>query len=96
AWLRVLAKLAGELPSNATLYPGHGKPGGVTLLAGQRSYLEALRAEVRRLSPDGSKLDDAERAALVAAMKRHEPSSALEFLIGLGADAVAAEVAAGR
>ena len=32
-------------------------------------------------------------AALVAAMKRHQPSPALEFLIGLGADAVAAELA---
>jgi hypothetical protein len=27
-------------------------------------------------------------------MKRHQPSDALAFLVGLGADAVAAEVAA--
>ena len=96
AWLAVLAKLARELPPGATLYPGHGKPGGVGLLAGQRRYLEALRAEVKRLSPDGARLDDAKRLELVAAMKRHEPSGELEFLIGLGADAVAAEVAAER
>lgn len=93
-WLDTLARLERALPADATLYPGHGAPGGPALLAAQRGYLEALRAEVARLSPKGAPLDEGAKAELVAAMKRHEPSDALVFLVGLGADAVAAEVAA--
>jgi glyoxylase-like metal-dependent hydrolase (beta-lactamase superfamily II) len=95
AWLKVLAQLERALPADTTLYPGHGKPAGLALIAAQRRYLEGLRAEVKRLAPAG-KLDDAARAKLTAAMKQYEPSGDLEFLIGLGADAVAAEVAAER
>lgn len=94
AWIDALAALERALPAGATLYPGHGAPGGPELLAAQRSYLEALRGEVARLSPKGAPLDEAAKAELVAAMKRHQPSDALVFLVGLGADAVAAEVAA--
>jgi glyoxylase-like metal-dependent hydrolase (beta-lactamase superfamily II) len=93
AWLGVLARLERTLPTGTTLYPGHGTPTDVAAIAAQRRYLETLRAEVKRLGP---KLDDAARAALVAAMKRHLPASQLEFLLALGADAVAAEVAAER
>lgn len=94
AWLGALAALERALPAGATLYPGHGEPGGAELLAAQRRYLEVLRAEVKRLSPSGAPLDDAAKGKLAAAMKRHQPSDALAFLVGLGADAVAAEVAA--
>lgn len=96
AWLAALDRLAAALPSGATIYPGHGAPGGAELIDKQRRYLDALRAEVAKLSPDGSPLDDSERAQLLAAMKQHEPSDALAFLVGLGADAVAAELAAER
>lgn len=94
AWLRALDGLDRALPAGATLYPGHGTPGGRELIAAERRYLERLRAEVRRRSPHGAPLDDAGRAGLLAALKQVQPSSALEFLVGLGADAVAAEVAA--
>jgi glyoxylase-like metal-dependent hydrolase (beta-lactamase superfamily II) len=93
AWLAVLDRLEREL-AGATLYPGHGEPGGVELLAAQRRYLEAYRAAVRRISPDGAPLDDAGRAALVEAMHAVLPTEALGFLIGLGGDPVAAELAA--
>ena len=96
AWLDALAALARALPANTTLYPGHGAPGGVALIATQQRYLTRLRAEVRRLSPTGAPLDDAAKAALLAAMQQVEPSAALAFLIGLGADAVASELAATR
>jgi len=94
AWLRALDALEHALPAGATLYPGHGKPGGVALIATERRYLERLRTEIQRLSPSGAPLDDAARATLLAALKQIEPSSALEFLVGLGADAVAREIAA--
>ena len=93
AWLQALDALEHALPPGATLYPGHGKPGDVALIATERRYLERLRAELRRLSPSGTPLDDAAKAQLLAALKQLEPSSALEFLVGLGADAVAKELA---
>jgi glyoxylase-like metal-dependent hydrolase (beta-lactamase superfamily II) len=96
AWLRALDALEEALPAGTTLYPGHGAPGGLSLIASQRGYLERLRAEVGRLSPDGAPLDDAAKADLLAALKRLEPSPALEFLVGFGADAVARELAAER
>lgn len=94
AWLHALDALEHTLPAGTTLYPGHGAPGGVALIAVERRYLEQLRAEIRTLSPGGAPLDDAAKAQLLAALKQVEPSSALEFLVGLGADAVARELAA--
>jgi glyoxylase-like metal-dependent hydrolase (beta-lactamase superfamily II) len=94
AWLQVLHKLAQVLPARTTLYPGHGKPGGTALLDAERRYLERLRAEVRRLSPAGAPLGDAAKAELIAALGGLEPGLTLEFLVGLGADAVARELAA--
>jgi glyoxylase-like metal-dependent hydrolase (beta-lactamase superfamily II) len=94
AWLHALDALEHALPAGATLYLGHGTPGTVTLVAAERRYLERLRAELRTLSPGGTSLDDAARTKLLAALKQVEPSSALEFLVGLGADAVARELAA--
>jgi len=82
------------LPANATLYPGHGKPGGAELIDAERRYLGRLRAEIRRLSPTGAPLDSAAKAELVAALAQLEPGLTLDFLVGLGADAVARELAA--
>jgi glyoxylase-like metal-dependent hydrolase (beta-lactamase superfamily II) len=94
AWLTALDRLATALPAGTTLYPGHGKPGGAELIGAERRYLERLRAEVRRLSPTGAPLGDAAKAELVAALAQLEPGLTLDFLIGLGADAVARELAA--
>jgi glyoxylase-like metal-dependent hydrolase (beta-lactamase superfamily II) len=93
AWLDALDRLASALPAGATVYPGHGKPGDMRLIATERRYLERLRTEIRRLSPDGAPLSDAAKAELLAALKQVEPGVALEFLVGLGADAVARELA---
>lgn len=94
AWLAALAALERALPTGTTLYPGHGPPGSAALIAAQRRYLERVRQEVHALSPAGAPLDDAARARLLAALREVEPSHALEFLVGLGADAVARELAA--
>ena len=94
AWLGALDRLAASLPPGTTLYPGHGKPGGAELIAAQRRYLEQLRAEIHRLSPDGAPLGEAAKAELVAALGQQRPGLGLEFLVGLGADAVARELAA--
>jgi glyoxylase-like metal-dependent hydrolase (beta-lactamase superfamily II) len=93
AWLQVLDRLAHDLPAGTTLYPGHGKPGGTALITAERHYLERVRTEIRRLSPDGAPLDDTAKAALIASLAQLEPGLGLDFLVGLGADAVAKELA---
>jgi glyoxylase-like metal-dependent hydrolase (beta-lactamase superfamily II) len=95
-WLSSLARLRRDLAGATTLYPGHGEPGGLELLDWQQRYLERYRAEVKGLSKGAPRLSDEQKKELVARMKAVLPGEKLEFLIALGADVVAAELAAGR
>jgi glyoxylase-like metal-dependent hydrolase (beta-lactamase superfamily II) len=92
-WLSTLDKLATLLADTSLLYPGHGAPGTLGLLEEQRDYLLAYRKAVAELAAGASALDDAATAELVARMVRNRPGAPLEWLIALGADAVAAELA---
>lgn len=92
AWLDALDTLAERLDGH-TLLPGHGAPGDVGMLADQRRYLMMYREAVRRLAAGKTVLGDAERAELTAVMTRFLPDAPLTWMIGLGADAVAAELA---
>jgi glyoxylase-like metal-dependent hydrolase (beta-lactamase superfamily II) len=92
-WLRNLDQLEGELKGVKRIYPGHGQSGGVELLATQREYLRTYRAEVDTLRKGAAALGEAETKQLVEGMKRRYPALGLDFLIGLGANAVAAELA---
>jgi glyoxylase-like metal-dependent hydrolase (beta-lactamase superfamily II) len=94
AWLAALDILAGELAGVGTLYPGHGDPGPPAVFAEQRHYLLYYREVVRRLSGGGPRLSDAAKAELAAAMEAFLPGAPLTWMIGLGADAVAGELAA--
>jgi glyoxylase-like metal-dependent hydrolase (beta-lactamase superfamily II) len=94
AWLAALDVLAGELGDFGTLYPGHGDPAGPGLFAEQRRYLLYYRELVRRLSGGGPRLSDAAKAELDAGMRAFLPGAPLTWMIGLGADAVAGELAA--
>jgi len=91
-WLAALDTLAAEL-HDATLYPGHGAPGGVGILADQRRYLMMYREAVGRLAGGAPALTDARREQLTGVMTRFLPEAPLTWMIGLGADAVAAELA---
>jgi glyoxylase-like metal-dependent hydrolase (beta-lactamase superfamily II) len=91
-WLATLATLTGAL-KGATLYPGHGVPGGIGMLADQRRYLMMYREAVGRLAAGAPTLTDAQREQLTATTTRFLPDAPLTWMIGLGADAVAAEVA---
>ena len=93
-WLASLARLRRDLAGFRTLYPGHGEPGGLALLDWQEGYLQEYRAAVKSLSNGAPRLSEAQKKDLVARMKTVLPSEKLEFLIALGADAVAAELAA--
>jgi glyoxylase-like metal-dependent hydrolase (beta-lactamase superfamily II) len=94
AWLATLDRLIPELAGTRRLLPGHGAPAGVELLAEQRRYVMFYREAVRRLSDGTGKLDDAAKAELEATLRRFLPDAPLTWMIGLGADAVAAELAA--
>jgi glyoxylase-like metal-dependent hydrolase (beta-lactamase superfamily II) len=91
-WLATLDILAGAL-RGATLYPGHGAPGGIGMLDEQRRYLMMYRESVARLAAGAHAVTDTHREQLTAVMSRFLPGAPLTWMIGLGADAVAAELA---
>jgi glyoxylase-like metal-dependent hydrolase (beta-lactamase superfamily II) len=93
AWLAALDILGGELAATGILYPGHGDPAGPELLAGQRRYLLYYRELIRRLSGGGPQLSDEAKSELSTAMEAFLPDAPLTWMIELGADAVAAELA---
>ena len=90
----MLDVLAGELADVRVLYPGHGYLAAPGLLAEQRRYLLYYREVIRRLSGGQLQLSEAARVDLDAAMQAFLPDAPLTWMIGLGADAVAAELAA--
>jgi glyoxylase-like metal-dependent hydrolase (beta-lactamase superfamily II) len=93
SWLAALDLLAGELAGVGTLYPGHGAPAGPGVLAEQRRYLLYYRELVRRLADGEPRLPEAAKAELAAGMQSFLPDAPLTWMIGLGADDVAAELA---
>jgi glyoxylase-like metal-dependent hydrolase (beta-lactamase superfamily II) len=94
AWLAALDALGGELAGIGTLYPGHGGPADLGLLADQRRYLMYYRELIRRLSGGEPRLSEAAKSELSAALQAFLPDAPLAWMIELGADAVAAELAA--
>jgi glyoxylase-like metal-dependent hydrolase (beta-lactamase superfamily II) len=92
-WLAALDTLTGAL-AGRTLHPGHGAPGGVAMLAEQRRYLMMYRETVHRLAAGEPTLSDPQREELTAVLSRFLPGAPLAWMIALGADAVAAELAA--
>jgi glyoxylase-like metal-dependent hydrolase (beta-lactamase superfamily II) len=95
AWLDTLDTVATQLGDVATLYPGHGDPTSPSLLTDQRRYLLYYREVVRRLANGRPALTDEAKSELETAMQAFLPGAPLTWMIGLGADAVAAELAAG-
>lgn len=91
-WLEVLDRLEREL-DGVPLYPGHGRPGDGSLWTRQRQYLLMYREAVRRIADGAPALTDAQKQELTDLMSRFLPGAAVPWLVGLGADAVAAELA---
>lgn len=94
-WLDLLDRLTGEL-AGLTLYPGHGGPSDISLLARQQRYLRTYRETVRRLAAGADRLTDAQKLELTATMTTLMPNAPLSWLVGHGADAVAEELNAGE
>jgi glyoxylase-like metal-dependent hydrolase (beta-lactamase superfamily II) len=92
-WLASLDRLERELAGVKKVYPGHGPAGDLSLLDWERRYLTSYRREVNALRAGGSRLTDVQKKQLADKMKAAYPNAGLDFLIGLGADPVAAELA---
>src|SRR6266699_2158202 len=85
---------AANLPAPALCIPGtETRPG---LLADQRRYLLYYRELIRRLSGGETQLSEAAKSELSTALQAFLPDAPLTWMIELGADAVAAKLAAVR
>lgn len=93
-WLHHLDALSRALRSVPRLFPGHGAAGDASILAWQKRYLLEYRRQVDALRQGRSKLSDAEKQTLVERMRAAYPRATNDFMIALGADTVAAELAA--
>jgi|SRR5215813_9049069 len=92
-WLKNLERLTVELQDVETIYPGHGDAGRLEMLTWQTNYLQEYRRTVASLANGDSRLTDEQKEKLTAHMDNYLQGKSLEFLIGLGADSVAAEMA---
>jgi glyoxylase-like metal-dependent hydrolase (beta-lactamase superfamily II) len=96
AWLDALDRAPQLVAGVATLHPGHGRPAGPEALDAQRRYELMLREAVANLAEGAPTLSDAAKRELTARMSAFLDDPALAWLVGLSADAVAAELAAER
>lgn len=96
AWLAALDVVGGELAGTGMLYPGHGDPAGPGLFADQRRYLLYYRELIRRLARSEPQLSEEAKSELSTALQAFLPGAPLTWMIELGADPVAAELAAVR
>ncbi len=95
-WVRALDEVAAQVTRAQVLYPGHGPATGPHVLADQRRYLLYYREVVGRLAGGEDKLASSAKEELERAMRSFLPGAPLTWMIGLGADAVAAELAAAQ
>ena len=95
-WLANLERVEQLCVDCVMAFPGHGAPAQpATLIAVQRRYLLRYLGALKEVTsdlPHDAALDDTRRARLVSAVKADLPDGGLEFLIGLGADAVLKEL----
>jgi glyoxylase-like metal-dependent hydrolase (beta-lactamase superfamily II) len=79
-WLATLDRLDAELPDDATLYVGHGPPGGKDLLAAQRRYIDTF---VDAVGAHADAIDHGDHSGVIEAMQRLLPTDSLLFLMDL-------------
>jgi glyoxylase-like metal-dependent hydrolase (beta-lactamase superfamily II) len=96
SWLANLGNAGVLLAGLETLYPGHGPTASLDKLEGQRAYLLAYCSAVKELSGGEPLLTDGAKEHLETRMEEYLPNAPLRFMVGLGADAVAAELAGTR
>jgi glyoxylase-like metal-dependent hydrolase (beta-lactamase superfamily II) len=90
-WLAQLDRLAKDIPTNWTVYPGHGPSAGVGVVDVQRQYITDFRAAIQaqlglsELTPDSTK-------RIVEDVRARHPSWPLEMLIPINAGAMEKEL----
>ena len=84
-WLATLARLDRDLPTDVTLYVGHGPAGGKELLAGQRRYIDTF---LEAVTENADAIDDGDHSGVLKAMKSLLPREDLLFLMELSIDPV--------
>lgn len=94
-WLKTLDEISNDLKEYQTIYPGHGKPGGVELFTWQKEYLTTYIKNVQELLGNQEKLSKANKQELAQRMQVYLPNDKLLFLVGLGADIVAQQIKEG-
>jgi glyoxylase-like metal-dependent hydrolase (beta-lactamase superfamily II) len=92
AWLAALAALKSRHPTARRVHAGHGAPGTPALLDAQAAYITRFRALVAGALVDNT-VPDAAKPAIIDTMKAEFPGFALDMLIGMNIDGVAAELA---
>lgn len=95
-WLATLARSQKALKGIKQIFPGHGPGGDVSMLAWQSAYLSRYRTEVDALRAGAPSLSEAAKKTLEERMKAAYPEAGNVFMITLGADTVAGELAKGR
>lgn len=93
AWLTQLDRAEAALAGQQVLYPGHGAPTGLEVLAEQRAYLERYRETVRVLAHGQDQLDEAAGQELTRRMDAFWPGAPLVAWTAPGGSPVAAELA---
>lgn len=88
-WLRNISRARAELPAGVTLHPGHGEPCGTEALDWQEGYINTFLTAVTEADWSDADLG---RAAVITCMRDYLPSSALQFLMELSIDPVAAQL----
>ncbi len=87
-WLVQLARLTKAVPADWTVYPGHGRSDGVTVIEAQRQYITGFRATIKtHLGPSGLVHDSSKE--IVERVRAQYPGWPLKMLIPINAEAVA-------
>ena len=94
AWLCVIDRAEEALADVRTLHVGHGPPAVPAVLADQRRYLLMAREAITAVAGGRAQLTEEEAGRVVTLMERYLPRAPLSWLVGAGAPAVAAELAA--
>jgi glyoxylase-like metal-dependent hydrolase (beta-lactamase superfamily II) len=88
-WLANIETLRERFPAGATFHIGHGGPVGAEMWDWQRGYIETFVSAVGEANwaePEAAK------AAVIAHMKRYEPTDELQFLMELSIEPVAQQL----
>jgi len=90
SWLDQLDLVGRRYAEATTVYPGHGGPGDLTLLAQQTAYIREFRDLVAAAKIDGT-ISAEDKAQIVRTTTSRHPGFALANLIAFNVDGVAGE-----